>query len=106
MDKIPDSTNVIGEFFREGQGFAHQTTATLAKGVVEAFEAISLTAGFIDSFVTFGRQHPEIGLEEIGETHRALAIFRRQRIPQIFGSLRVARPDGTADNQPSVSVDG
>ena len=78
MDKIPNRTDMISQLFRERQRFADQTGTALAKGVVEALDAVGHAAGFVNGFVAFGGEHPGIGLEEIGVAHRTLAIVRRK----------------------------
>ncbi len=81
VNEIPNGPNVVGELFREGQGFAHQPTTALAKGVVEAFDATGFAAGFIHSLVPFGRQNAGIRFEEISVADRPLSVFRGERIP-------------------------
>jgi hypothetical protein len=60
MDEAPNSTNAIGRLLGERQRFAHQTAATLAKGVIETFKAIGLATGSGDGFVVLGRRHTAV----------------------------------------------
>ena len=106
MDKIPNGTDMISQFFGERQGFADQAGAALANGIVEPFNERGLATGFVNCFMTFGRQDAGIGFEKIGIAHGLLAVHRRQGVPQLLSRGFVARADGTADHQACVDVDG
>jgi hypothetical protein len=48
MQKIPNGTDVVAQFLREGQGFTYQAPHSLPQGVVEALNI----AGFPVSLPT------------------------------------------------------
>ena len=53
MDKKPKGTNVILELFGKGQGFTHETSTTLAKGVVKALNMVGEASLFADRTMPF-----------------------------------------------------
>jgi hypothetical protein len=53
VDKKPECADVILELFRKRQGFAHEASTTLAKGIVEAFNMIGKTRVFADRTMAF-----------------------------------------------------
>ena len=81
MNEVPNGPNMIGEFFREREGFANQPTASLTDRVVEPFNQTRFATGFIDGLVPFRGQHAGLDLIEIGETHCPLTVFRWQGDP-------------------------
>jgi hypothetical protein len=61
VNEQPDGPNEIGQGFREGKGLAYSARTALAKGGIEAFQVIGLTAALFTRAMTLGWQHGGIG---------------------------------------------
>jgi hypothetical protein len=88
MDKVPNSTNMVGQFLGESQGLANQPTYSLAKHAIEALDVSDLPGLFAHCHVALARQDRRIGGPEIRIADGTLPIIRRETIPQfLFGGL-------------------
>jgi hypothetical protein len=79
MDEVPDCPDVISEFLGEGEGFAHQPTASLTERVIQPFDQARLSTGFVEGAPAF--EGVRAAPPTIGLRFRFLICFRRSIIP-------------------------
>jgi len=106
MDKEPKRTDVILELFRKRQGFTHETSTTLAEGVVETLNMIGQASFLADRSMSFGGEDFGIGLPEVGVQDSPLAIQWRKRVPQGTGSRISAGSNRAAHHQAGLDFQG
>ena len=57
MNKIPNSSHMIGEFFREGKSLSPQARYSLSHGIIKSFYIVCLTSILSYSSVSFFRKN-------------------------------------------------
>lgn len=87
VNEIPDSRFMMREFLRERKCFTDQSGNTLSEGIVKTFNIAGFSCLFANRFVTLNWQETGISLPEIGMDKGALAINRRQGMPQLLSGL-------------------
>lgn len=106
MHKTPNGADMVFQFLRERQGFAHQPRDALAQGTVEAFDVIRFASFLTACAMTFGRENGGIGRPKISVGDGALTINSGQRRPQTLGTRLVSRPNMYADDFAGGYIDG
>ena len=61
MNKVPDCTNMVLQFFGKGQGFSHQPGAPLPQCTVEAFDMVCQAGFLANGPMPFRWKHLAIG---------------------------------------------
>ena len=57
MNKIPNSSHMIGKFFREGKSLSPQSRYSLSHGIIKSFYIVCLTSNLSYSSVSFFRKN-------------------------------------------------
>ena len=82
MNEIPDGTDMIGQFFRERKGLAHESATALAEGVVVTLDMIGLPTFFADRTAALLRQNCFIRFPIIRVADGTLAVdsWKKHRV--------------------------
>src|SRR4028119_802081 len=64
MNEIPNSPNMIGEFFGEGKSFSHQSRYSLSHRIIKSFYIVCQTSFLSYCLVSFLRKNCSIGKDK------------------------------------------
>jgi len=93
MNKIPDCADMILQLFRKGQCFSHKSGHPLPQREIEPFDMIRFPTFLSHRLMPFCGEYRIISRPEICISDGALAVNRRQRIPQAFGTYSITVSD-------------
>ena len=82
MNKIPNSSPMIGEFFREGKSLSPQSRYYESHGIIKSFYIVCLTSILSYSSVSFFRKNYSVSTPKVCITYSTLTINCGERIPQ------------------------
>ena len=105
MNKIPDSTDVIGQLFRKRKRRAHEPTTPLTQCVVEALDMVGLTALLVNGTVPFGGDDCRVSCPKIRVTGGTLPIHAGKGCLQLVGRGLRPAANGDANNLTGCSVE-
>ena len=74
MNKIPNSSNMVFQLFRERQCFSHQSGNALPQRIIESFNVIGFASFLANGKMACGRKDRRIGFPKVGVTQGVLPI--------------------------------
>ena len=97
---------MVDEALGERQGLADEAAAALAHGTPEALDVAGDSGTLAAGLVPLRRDDGGIGGPEVGADCGAVAVLRRQCLPEVAGRLLGAVAGGRRRDLPGVGVEG